>query len=252
VTIETEFVGGVAGVETLARLNTFVQNIVTKRLDFHANRMLDEHLAKVGDVNYLMEVDGVNAPDRRSFATARRRITIRFTDALIRLAAGRFADILRNAISTEGARGPKGSWINKPEMVASVKVLYGKKGEKLRFVSDSEEIPQFGPGDIVMLVPIYDAQMFANAKKFGATGIMAKASAEIRKIVLGTVSSRSAARKSQLRVFAQRSSAVFAKLATSNQGESHRTTDGSVIRMTLPRPNMNSSWVIIIRYKEKA
>lgn len=250
-TIETQFVGGVAGVETLARLGAFVQNIVTQRLDFHANRMLDAHLEKVGDVNYLMEVDGVNAPDRRSFATARRRITIRFTDALLRLAADRFADILRGAIASEGARGPKGDWINKPEMAASVKVLYGKKGEKLKFVGEGE-IPSFGPGDIVMLVPIYDAQMFANAKKFGATGIMAKASSEIRKIVLGTVSSRSAARKSQLRVFAQRSTAVFAKLATSGQGESHRTSDGSVIRMTLPRPNMNSSWVIIIRYKERA
>jgi hypothetical protein len=252
VTITTEFVGGVAGVETLARLNAFVQDIVTSRLSFHANRMLDAHLGRVGDVNYLVEVDGAKAVDRSSFATAKRRITIRFTDELLRLAASELVAILRSAIASNGATGRKGDWINKSAMAAKVAAFYGGKDKPLKRISATAEIPDFGPGDVLLLVPIYDAQMFANAKKFGATGLMAKAAAQIRKLLVGTISSRSAAKRSYLRVSAQRSRAVFNKLASGSEGRSLRTRDNSVIKMTVPRPGMDSAWCIAIRYREVA
>jgi hypothetical protein len=214
--------------------------------------MLDAHLGRVGDVNYLIEVDGVKAPSRESFPTAKKRITIRFTDEMLKLAAGRLIGILQSAILSNGAQGKQGNWIDRSAMSARVVAFYGGKGKPLERISSTAEIPNFGPGDVLLLVPIYDAQMFANAKKFGATGLMAKASAQIRKLLTGTVSSKGAKRRSYLQVSAQRSRAVFHKLASGNEGRALRARDNSVIKMTVPRPGMDSAWCIAIRYREVA
>lgn len=249
--IRTTFAGGVTGIESLGRLNAFVQDIATSRIAFHANRMLDAQIQEAGDVNYIIEVDGLKAPDRKSFDTAKRKVVIRFTDELLRLAVKDFVNILRESIQINGAKGAKGSWIDLGAMAASVVVYYGGKDKGLRRIGENEEIPEFGPGDVLLLTPVYDAQMFANARKFGATSIMAKASAQIRKRITGTSSAKGANKRSFLRVTAERSRAVFAKLAAGTSGQSLRP-DGSVIKMTVPRPGMDSAWSIAIRYREVA
>jgi hypothetical protein len=101
----------------------------------------------------------------------------------------------------------------------------------------------------VLLVPTYGTQMFANASKFGARGFMRRAAGSVRSALRIT---KSSARYSDLRVSAQRSRAAFYKMLEGPAPVRTGRRAGTRIQITVPRPGMDSAWVVAIRLREQA
>jgi hypothetical protein len=226
----------------LTELTGKIGSIVNGRLTYHADRLLDAQLRKDKDLKYVVEIDNRSAPDRSAFILATKRIRISFIERVLKVAIAELKAALENSIS---ARASKQAWVNRGRVQSSVLVFYGGENKPIQNITATSKIESFSPGDFILLAPSYGTQMYANATKFGANHYMRDAAARIRsKLNIN----KSTARYSDFRVSAQRSRAVFYKLL--EQGAPVRE-NGTRINITVPRPGMDSAWVIAIRLRKQ-
>jgi len=224
---------------------------VMPRLQYHANRLLDAALAEGdGTMVYATEVDGKIGNSRNDFQLARRKIIVRFVANSIHVAVGELARLLKKNLNS---RGSTQKWINIPEAESHVRVFYGGLNKPITEVSGTSGIPNFLPGDIIMLTSALSSNVYSNVGKYGARGAMKHAADAIRRKL------RLTKRASALVVRAERSRAVYSRMVSSREWAT-RATDGTPIKPgTKAPPNWKgaggtwqSAWVISIRYSKLA
>ena len=172
----------------------------------------------------------------------------------LRYHANRLLDELARLLKKNlNSRGSTQKWINIPEAESHVRVFYGGLNKPITEVSGTSGIPNFLPGDIIMLTSALSSNVYSNVGKYGARGAMKHAADAIRRKL------RLTKRASALVVRAERSRAVYSRMVSSREWAT-RATDGTLIKPgTKAPPNWKgagdtwqSAWVISIRYSKLA
>jgi hypothetical protein len=222
---------------------------VGERMSFWGNKKLDQYTTPENKEPYSMSVDGMPARSRADFQYARKSIQIYFIRKVVTVAIDAIRKAMETAINMRGPMdGTRGEWTNVPAIEKNVDVFYGGKDKPIVPVRVNE-ITSFSPGDVILVVPKYGLQVYANATKYRGSGpgIMAMAVRSIRSIL------QTRNKQSVLQITATRSRAAFYKMLQGPKpvrrvpGRSPK--NNTPVEMTIPWPGADSLWVIAIRYR---
>lgn len=241
--ISMQFLQAIGG-DGASAVEAQVNAILEAELERHANRLLDIY---EDDREWTAAVDG-RPVIGRAFSGARKEIRITFVQEALQLAVRELGRILSRSIDRNQDVTPEEDWFNKPEVKGSVQIFYGGLNKPIREITGVGSIERFLPGDVVILAPTYPTNVYANAKKYGSRGFMAKAASAIRRKM--GVNKRS----SPLRVSAERSKAAFYAQSRKSAYRGYRfakngTKAGLPIDITVPWVGADSAWTIAIRYR---
>lgn len=180
------------------------------------------------------------------FLKVERRLRIIFIQSAIELAVKELKNIMVRSIKQHAS---KERWINTPAIEVNVDLFLGRAGSKnVRPLHSSADVQNFKAGDVIVLVPNFGSQMYANASKFGkfgAQGMMAQASRAI---------------KSELKLTQRKQfSPIWVRAERSRQAFSHLKPatypNGKPMHITTPEGRggelLDSAWTIAIRILER-
>jgi len=124
--------------ETIGNIDTAVKNMIAdidELVGVQLGKLATEALEEYGtDANgnvrdYVATVDGKVINSEAQFFTARRKISVRFTQAALNIAVNRMKQIMREQIDRYGAKDTESngqSWTNTAEVKSAVAIYYLK------------------------------------------------------------------------------------------------------------------------------
>lgn len=190
-----------------------------------ANLNLDEQI-DLGNSMYTTLVDSRAVPGRNYIGKARKSIKFNFLAGAVDLAIGIMARMLHLSIKLKVKNA-------RPELHSDFTVMYGNKKDGYKRINTYADLEEFQPGDVVMIYPNVDYQVYLNyyATQRTKRGFFGEAARRIRSRIRQKVGT------GNIMVFATRTRGLPSHLLPKTQASWG--------------PASISGWVIIVKYRKQ-